>query len=699
MKRDYIAESKKYGDAMREIAEALEDEVVKLRTLSSGIGQKTNVSEIERGIEITNKVIAETFKGLGQEQVTELQEITNKILTKQNVTVRLTTPQMNSAEIKRATEHSLETPPKIYKNGRKVIYRDYMEMKTRTDAQNEMLDQSNELAKVTRQLFVICDSYSDCADDHAEYQGQVYYYEDALAFWQQRNPELYQRIMAKIREKKMMSVEKVTKFENKHDIGLCRRYNCRHTLTPIPIFDVLDMSDAELDKEHGVHKGAYKSENYQASQTQRKLENLLRRTKRNAAISQQLFDRTGLVEHLELANKYKFQTRYLSSDMRKLVKAFPNLKRDYRRESPFRIQEDYGFHYNKLAPISEVVEEFKTELENNEITSLEPRPPIHFKIDIKSLPPSFHGSKAMKAMMEKGFKTDNEVSQKFIENIFDNLTTSKVEFKLERKTSSNGGQFAYQLGRYPDGSYTLVDQTYSVKASSATYTGVHEATHGLDARIGLIAHRLKGERSIPTMYSAQDQEFATAINGLRAKLKNDYEFRNEVYDMLVEGTEITEETKTLSNEFEDAFKMRPRIEKLNVKLTYDRYNAKQEDYDEYNGLVDEFNKRMRTLSSKDAFNDQKATHDIVSALINGGDEFESGKGIFKLRGSHDISYYSRHDMRATEILACYVGMKSQNSPMIAKLKETMPEIVDACDNLMVKMNDLREEYIKNGFIK
>ena len=65
--------------------------------------------------------------------------------------------------------------PLPIKNGARVGYKEYMEMNVRTTLQQNIGEKQLELGKEANVVFYICNTYADCADDHADYQGKIYY--------------------------------------------------------------------------------------------------------------------------------------------------------------------------------------------------------------------------------------------------------------------------------------------------------------------------------------------------------------------------------------------------------------------------------------------------------------------------------------------------------------------------------------------
>ena len=231
-----------------------------------------------------------------------------------------------------------------YKNGRKIGFKEYTEMATRTRIQHDMLEQQREIGIETRQLFYICDTYSDCANDHQDYQGQLYYDEKVWAKVPKSN-KFYDDLKKGV-DKCKASITEVT--ENKP--WLTTRPNCRHRLIAIAIDDVVHLSKNEILKVNDAYKGSYsKSElqkNYADTQKQRAIELGLRKAKRNQEIWEKVYKRTKDPDYLKGINIEKRNIRIGQNNMRRLTASNGNLKRDYRRENPYHLQKDLGVAYN-----------------------------------------------------------------------------------------------------------------------------------------------------------------------------------------------------------------------------------------------------------------------------------------------------------------------------------------------------------------
>lgn len=246
--------------------------------------------------------------------------------------------------INKAMDKGIKDMFVTYKNGRKVHFKSYMEMNVRTTMQQEALNYQYESAKAVGVVFYICSSHSDCANDHADYQGKVYYDET----WQTYTPESMQDDVAKyIRNNKLMTIQSVR--DNKP--FLCTRPNCRHTFKPITIDQALNNTNVELLNKFKMYKGKADSQKYKNLQMQRALERKVRKAKEtrdNTIIELGNAKDQATKEMLEnrLKREKSLVTKY-QRQVNQLVKNNKYLQRDYRRENYKAIVQDVGVKYNK----------------------------------------------------------------------------------------------------------------------------------------------------------------------------------------------------------------------------------------------------------------------------------------------------------------------------------------------------------------
>lgn len=248
------------------------------------------------------------------------------------------------AEVENAMQKGIKDMTMTYRNGRKVSFKTYQEMNVRTTMHQEALDYQFESAREFGVVFYLCSSHSDCANDHAEYQGKLYYDTN----WKNVAPkEQHSAISQFINSQKLLSIQKVRDGKP----YLTTRPNCRHTFKPLTLNQVLNNSVNDLLKEHKLIKGKYDSRNYKDLQYQRKMERQIRSAKqevdslelelKNAKSPELTKDiQTKLKQKKSLVHKYQ-------RELNTFVKSHTNLKRDYRREDYKTIVQDVGYKYNK----------------------------------------------------------------------------------------------------------------------------------------------------------------------------------------------------------------------------------------------------------------------------------------------------------------------------------------------------------------
>ena len=100
--------------------------------------------------------------------------------------------------------------------------------------------QKKEIAKTLLdgdEVFYVCSKHSNCADDHKDWEGKVYY----DRYWRMKNSDmpdwLKTRIEKEIARKDMKSVQWVTKGP----VWLTTRPYCKHFFTPVGTYKVLAM--------------------------------------------------------------------------------------------------------------------------------------------------------------------------------------------------------------------------------------------------------------------------------------------------------------------------------------------------------------------------------------------------------------------------------------------------------------------------
>ena len=225
----------------------------------------------------------------------------------------------------------------IYKDGKHVGLDNYMEMRLRTDINHEISTEMVQINQEIGQVFYMCSEHGNCADDHLDYHGRIYCSEN----WEDTCPLKFRDQVADyIKQNDIMSVEDAMGEKGNY---LTTRPNCRHYFQMVAITDVLSLK-AEKDKkefkeENGLsYKTSYKENDYKALQTQRLNERNIRKFKCLESAEKALIEgyEVGSPERIAAENRrkeYSLKKRAFQKKQRELMKAHPNLDRDYGREA------------------------------------------------------------------------------------------------------------------------------------------------------------------------------------------------------------------------------------------------------------------------------------------------------------------------------------------------------------------------------
>ena len=246
--------------------------------------------------------------------------------------------------INKAMDQGISDMFVTYKDGRKVHFKSYMEMNVRTTMQREALDYQYDAAKNSGVIFYLCSYHSDCANDHADYQGKVYVDEN----WESMvNDDEKEAIRKYISSHKLLTIQEVRDAKP----FLTTRPNCRHKFRPITKGQALNNSNDELLNKFKMKRGEYDKEKYQNLQKQRQLERQVRKAKEkrdNTLIELENTKDEDAKKMLEqrLKREKSIVTKY-QRQVNSLVKGNPYLERDYRRENYKAIVQDVGHKYNK----------------------------------------------------------------------------------------------------------------------------------------------------------------------------------------------------------------------------------------------------------------------------------------------------------------------------------------------------------------
>lgn len=228
----------------------------------------------------------------------------------------------------------------VYRNGRKMSFKSYMEMNIRTTVRQEANEFLFKASKNNRVVVYISSYFGDSADDHKNYQRKYYYDKDWRSFGY--NEETTKKIEALINRYKMVSYQSVV-YEPPY---LTTRPNCRHTLRPVPLDDFFSSSPNKTAEDYGMSKGTYKTDNYKKLQEQRRNERMIRKYKTRLINDRKMQQNMNSPEMAEQIRQDHLLIAGWEARQRRLIKANPILKRDYRRENNKVIVQDAGARYH-----------------------------------------------------------------------------------------------------------------------------------------------------------------------------------------------------------------------------------------------------------------------------------------------------------------------------------------------------------------
>lgn len=299
-------------------------------------------------IEITEKeIIAKNIPKSVREQIKEIKKFNiDQILNLANETANTYTKQVRLIDVlktpdnlynlvKEQMQKGIQNGIKIqYKDGKKFNWKSYMEMNIRTTVHQEMSNNQVEVGAKIGQIFYICDSFADCAPDHANFQGKLYYNSDS-----QIPPDIMQFIV----EKKILSMQEVMKSEP----YLTTRPNCRHNFHAIPLSEAMSMSNKDILEKYNFSSGKYKGSNYEKRMEQRFNERMIRKYKLRKENNEKMAKSTGDASFNDKAKKDNYLIKRWQLKNRELIsKNKELLNRDYDRESVKVITQDLGVRYD-----------------------------------------------------------------------------------------------------------------------------------------------------------------------------------------------------------------------------------------------------------------------------------------------------------------------------------------------------------------
>lgn len=244
--------------------------------------------------------------------------------------------------VKQTQQGVANTPKIVYKNGRQMGFREYMDMNVRTTFQKDAGDFQLQAGHDAGLIFYLCSYHSDCANDHVDYQGKIYVDE---AWESVVSADMKEKVQDYIDAHKIETIQNVRDGEP----YLTTRPNCRHYFTPMSTEEVLGSSVKKMLKDNNMEKGTYDKQNYIDLQKQRYGERQIRKYKQDLEQQKIMLEKTPVGEQRNAIqrqiDKDQASIRKYQKDVRELVKNNKALDRDYNRENPKILVNDLGYRY------------------------------------------------------------------------------------------------------------------------------------------------------------------------------------------------------------------------------------------------------------------------------------------------------------------------------------------------------------------
>jgi len=250
-----------------------------------------------------------------------------------NLVSALSTPDTLFDVLKSQMKKGINNGLKVtYSDGKQMSWKSYMEMNIRTTVHQEINEQQTSVGAKIGQIFYMCDSFGDCAPDHVDYQGKIYYNDEA---------NIPDEVQSFIDSNGIMSIQEV----RDGDPWLGSRPNCRHSFHAIPLEEAMGVSADEILKKEDLKFGDYDAKNYEKVQEQRYNERQIRKYKMQAENSRQMVQTTG-VRGILPATAANNKVKEYQGRNRQLAKENPDIiKRNYDREKTNVIVNDLGVRY------------------------------------------------------------------------------------------------------------------------------------------------------------------------------------------------------------------------------------------------------------------------------------------------------------------------------------------------------------------
>jgi len=639
--------------------------------------------------------------------------------------------------------------PVTYKNGRKVTYKAYMEMAVRTGIQQEIGDRQLEAGRNAKIVFYVVNEFGDCADDHADYQGKIYYDEKYLLF--SLTTDAKAMIRKHIENTNMQSIQDV----RDKPPYLTTRPNCRHKMKPVAIDRVLQENVEDIKRDLGYKRKSYRPENYEATKMQRYNERNIRKYKQRNLTYMALYKNTNNKEYLLQAQKEKRQAMLWQKRQREHMKANPDLFRDYERENPKVLLQDLGLNKKKIqadpnkppAPITNeppktppiamsatVKEHLEVPEEKDEYLDIFPK---HEYI----MPKAF----ASRRLQIRAFdKWTSELKKEKITLPRVNRIMSKghkLFYDNMKIVLGEADRYHIQYNRF--GATLKVPNTVRGRGERRIKTFTHEYAHMVDLMVGRditkrYARREYGlptrkglnylttgfhnEKDLESMLRAENpnlpQEVVDVIDGSKKmyqaienwRKRNDFNRENKfdteqvMNKMPTRFSKTIEDAKSKYEFYKETIYMKERKEAQQEfdeakELINSRRNelSFRERWQLRNVAINKFNKRVReahresdtSFRSDETYGDTTALQDIFDAHTKGSAQAQ-GTVIY----GHNVKYYNYQqggNSQAEEVFANLTHLAMHNKEYYDMAKDTFPETVEAYENHIKAL----DTYIEN----
>ena len=332
LKREFAQTARKQIKVLNEKAEKVF--LLAYREVDKDVIEITENEIVTKDLPTNVRDEIKSMKDFNAKQLALLANESLKIYTRQvRIIDSLSTTRDLYDVVKNQMPKGIQNGVKIaYADGKKFTWKAYMEMNIRTTLQQESTQHQLDAGAKAGQIFYLCDSFADCAPDHADYQGKIYYNADAT---------ISEEAQKYIDQNGILSMQEVINNEP----FLTSRPNCRHNFHAIAIDDVLTKSQDDILESSGYKFGDYKGSNYEALQKQRYNERQIRKWKLEEENARRIQKETNIPNpmiaknHMKVLEWQKKQRELISNNKEAL-------KREYDRENAKVIVDHLGVKYD-----------------------------------------------------------------------------------------------------------------------------------------------------------------------------------------------------------------------------------------------------------------------------------------------------------------------------------------------------------------